>query len=176
MMDCAMLLIAARLASCAQPVSHFGQAEAFARSGEYAQALKEYDAMLGTSGEDALIRNNRALIFIATGEPGKAREEAQKAADLAPREGLYRVTLALAWMEGENPDLKKAASVLKKAVRLLKRKKDYDAMAEAYYNLGVVAQRRRKLEDARDYYELALDANPSHEKAGAALDAIAPRQ
>jgi tetratricopeptide (TPR) repeat protein len=59
-------------------------------------------------------------------------------------------------------------------VKLLDKARDHDGLDAAYYNLGAVAQRLRRTEDARKYYRLALENNPADDRAAAALDAISP--
>lgn len=170
----ASLLLGAGTSFAADAATHFARAEAFRADGNTRDALREYDAVLALGGEDAGVRHNRALIFLDLGDVAMARTEAGKAAELAPREGRYRVTFAATWMAGEDTDLKYARTLLLGAVKLLDKARDHAGLDAAYYNLGVVSQRLRKNGEARKYYELALENNPADERAAAALDAISP--
>jgi len=152
--------------------THFEQAQALTRDGDYKGALEAYDAILSTAGEDGAVRHNRALLYLLTNEIDKAREEARMATELDPKEGRYLVTLGVTWMKGDKPDLRKASMALKKAVNVLEKKRDYEGLAMAYFNIGVVCQRRRNLEEARRYYEMALDNNPADQNAREALGAM----
>jgi tetratricopeptide (TPR) repeat protein len=164
--------LAFRPAFGADARSRFERAQALTREGDFKGALEDYEAILKTTGEDAAVRHNRALLFMKTGEIDKAREEARLASALDRKEGRYMVTLGVTWMAGDKPDLKKASAFLRKAVRLLKIKHDHEGLALAYFNSGVVSQRRRNLEEARRYYEMALDLNPADMNAREALGAL----
>jgi len=166
------ILLAPRSAPAADARAHFERAQALVRDGDFKGALEEYDAILNTAGDDGAVRHNRALIFLKTEEYDKAREEARMATDLDPKEGRYQVTLGVTWMKGDKPDLRKASTALKTAVSILKKKRDYEGLAMAYFNIGVISQRRRNLEEARRFYEMALDNNPANTNAREALGTL----
>ena len=165
-------LVGARPVGAADARAHFERAQALVRDGDYKGALEAYDAILNTAGDDGAVRHNRALIYLKTEEYDKAREDALLATELDPREGRYLVTLGVTWMKGDKPDLRKASAALKKAVSILKKKRDYEGLAMAYFNIGVISQRRRNLEEARRYYELALENNPADPNAREALGGL----
>jgi len=167
-------LFASRQALAADSAIHFARAEAFHADGNMRDALREYDAVLALEGENAGVRHNRALIYLEIGDVSMARTEAGKAAELEPHEGRYRVTYAATWMAGEDADLPYARTLLLSAIKFLDKARDHSGLDAAYYNLGVVAQRLRKNEEARRYYTLALENNPADDRAAAALDAISP--
>ncbi len=151
---------------------HFDRArEAFTR-GLYQQALAEYDAVLELTGEDAAVRHNKALVYLAMKDSARAADEARRAVDLAPREGRYRITQAVAMLSMDPADWKGAEGALHAAEKLLKRVRDHVGLASAYDNLGFIAQHARDYPAARRWYTLALRHNPDDEKAREALDAL----
>jgi tetratricopeptide (TPR) repeat protein len=153
---------------------HFGRAQAAYAAGKYEDALTEYEAALKLTGEDAAVRNNRALCWLALARYDKAKEEAERAIELDPKGGRYYLTLAAVQLASKPPDLKGARSNLLKGVKHLKRARDHEGLGNAYYNLGVIAQLRRKYEEARDDYRLALEYDPANADAREALRALSP--
>jgi tetratricopeptide (TPR) repeat protein len=153
---------------------HFERAQAAYADGRYEDALAEYDAILKLTGEDAAVRNNRALCLLALTQYDRAKEEASRAIELAPAEGQFYITLAVIELTMQPPDLKGARSRLLTGVKYLKRARDHEGLGVAYYNLGVIAQRRRKYEEARDWYRLALEHDPSNGDARQALRTLDP--
>jgi tetratricopeptide (TPR) repeat protein len=143
-------------------------------AGRYEAALAEYDAMLKLEGEDAAVRNNRALCFLALGRLDRARWESERAIELAPGEGWYLITLAVIQMSLKPPELKAARANLEAAIKPLKRARDRQGLANACYNLGVIAHRQKKFEDAREWYKLSLEYDPSNEDAREALKVLEP--
>lgn len=150
----------------------FEQAQEATREKNYKEAIKVYGAILSMHGEDSAVRHNLALIYIEIGDIARARQEAKRAIELKSKEGRFVVTLAVTYLVGEKPNAKRARSILRKAVRLLKKGRDYDGLANAYYNLGVIAQRRRDLIEARRLYEVAIGYNPADERIRLVLDAL----
>lgn len=133
------------------------------------RALAEYQAALDMGGEDAAWRHDRALIFLERRDWTNAREEAQRAVALAPKDGRLLVTLAAAWMSGDAPDPKKARRLLKEAVRLLKFARDHVGLGKAHYNLGLLARGAGDLNGARREWEEALREDAANEDARGAL-------
>lgn len=176
-LGCALVLatlVFAHVAWAAGVDPRFERAQAAAREGKYRDALKAYAAILRMRGEDAAVRHNRALIYLELQDAVRAQDEAEWATKLAPKEGRYRVTLAVSYLSLEHPKFKKARSALKKAVRLLRKRRDYPGLGNAYYNLGIIAQRHLKLEEARRYYRQALQYNPADKSARQALEVLEP--
>ncbi len=168
----AALALAAGIALAASPDTHFERAGQAWGAGDRDRALKEYDAALQTGGESAVIRHNRAILFLELNDAATARDEARRAVDLAPKEGRYRTTLAAAWMAGAKPENRKAKGILKGAVRLLGAARDHVGLARAYYNLGLVARRLGDLDEARRDLRLALDHDPANEAVKVALESL----
>jgi len=146
-------------------------------AGETKAALELYDAVLNLRGDDPEVRQQRALIRMADGQYPEARQEAQRAVDLAPRRGRYRITLAIAWSRGPNPDFKAARSILKKAIQLLEGDRDRLGQANAWFVLGKIEEEQaHNFETARDDYRTALEYNPADDRIRAALNRLAPAE
>jgi len=168
----AVLMLSASLVFAASSVVHFQRAEEAYEKGDYEKALKEYDALVEILGEDAAVRHNRALVFMALGEIGAAKAEAEQAVKLEPHEGKYLVTLGVICLMGEKQELKQAKKVLTRAAYVLLREKEWISLATAYYNLGVIAVRENDMKEAERFFKKAVDLNPGDERFSAALDAV----
>lgn len=170
----AAALLPAGLAVAVDSDIHFVRAQAAYAAGKYEDALAAYDAMLKLTGEDAAVRNNRALCYLALAQYDKAKWEAERAIQLDSRGGRYYLTLAAIQLASKPPDVKGARTNLLKGVRHLKRDRDHEGLGNAYYNLGVISQLRRKYEEARDYYRLSIEYDPANDSAQEALRALSP--
>ncbi|MEK7473994.1 MAG: tetratricopeptide repeat protein [Candidatus Coatesbacteria bacterium] len=153
---------------------HLERARQAYTAGKYEDALAEYDAMLKLLGEDAAVRNNRALCYLALSQLDRARWESERAIELAPAEGQFYITLAVIQLTLKPADLKGARENLITSIKYLKRARDHAGVANACYNLGVIAQRRRKYEEASSWYRQALYYDPSNMDARDALRGIDP--
>ncbi len=171
------VLLATAVATTAWSIdadTYMKRGQAAAKAGEYEKATDAYEAALRLKGEDATLRHELAGVYGKQGKMERALAEAKKAAELAPKQARYQVTLAALYLAQETPDLDEAEAHLRKAVKIMKKERDHPGLASAYFNLGVVAQRRRALEKACRYYRLAFEHNPADEKIRAALAALDP--
>jgi len=153
---------------------HFERAKLAWSAKKYEEALAEYDAILKLTGEDGPVRNNRALCFLVLGQFERALWEAERAIELAPAEGQFRITAAVIRMTMKPPDLKAAREDLMKSLKHLKRAKDHQGLGNACYNLGVIAQTRHKYEEASSWYRQALRHDSSNADAREALRILDP--
>jgi tetratricopeptide (TPR) repeat protein len=80
---------------------------------------------------------------------------------------LHQGTLLLALN-----DPKEAEVTLSKAISLMQTPKPHPALAEAFYWRGRALEMQNKLEAAKENYRRALEQNPSHGAARAALEAL----
>ncbi len=151
---------------------HFSRAQFAWEQGDYDTAMAEYQAVINLLGDDAAARHNRALIFLETDRIADGRAEAARAVELAPEEGRYRITLAVALMTGKNPEDGKAREELLTGVRFLNADEDAPGLVRAYYNLGLIAQRRRALPEARRWYRHALQLDPNDEPTLTAMESL----
>ncbi len=156
---------------------HFATARQAQAEGKWDEALRHYQAVLTLRGDDAASRHNMALIYLGFPDLVRARPQADRAVALSPKEGRYRITLAVIVLAGASkepnaakPVLGEAEGILKDAVKLLDRAKDHQGLATAYYNLGTIAQRRNQYKRARDLYRQALRKNPDDQRALNALE------
>ena len=154
--------------------TYMKRGQAAAKAGEHDKAIDAYEAALRLKGEDATLRHELAGVYIKQGKMEEALAEAEKAVELAPKQARYQVTLAVLHLAQETPDLGEAETHLRRAVKIMKKERDHPGLASAYFNLGVIAQRRRALERACRYYRLAFEHNPADEKIRAALAALDP--
>src|SRR5262249_59504708 len=78
----------------------------------------------------------------------------------------YRARIALGAALGELQRWDEAIVVLQEAVALA------PAVPAAHYNLGNALEKAGRIEAARRAYELALQVDPAHQRAGAALQRL----
>lgn len=157
--------------------THFETARRAQAAGKWDEAIRHYQAVLTLRGDDAAVRHNLALIYLAFPDLNRARPQAERAVALGPKEGRYAITLAVIILSGAPraaqaalPVLAEAEDLLKGAVRNLEKARDHQGLATAYYNLGTIAQRRNQHKKARDWYRQALRKNPDDRKAQDALE------
>ncbi len=114
------------------------------------------------------------LARIASQELERAMREAKRAVELEPKNGRFRTALASVILSQEDPDINAARAHLRRAVSLLKRDRNHPGLARAYYSLGVIAKRKRKLELARSYFNQAFVHDPADGDIRAALRVLDP--
>ncbi len=163
-----------RPAPAVDAATYFERARSEEKDGNHKAALEDYEAVIRLKGEDDAVRHDRALIYLKTGNPERAREEAVRAVQLVPKNGRYRITLAVVLMAQAEPELSSARSHLRKAVSIMKRRRDHPGLADAYFNLGVIERQKGRLVRARQYYLLAYDENPADESIRKALSILDP--
>lgn len=162
-------LLVSCTAMAVDSTGHFSRAKIAWESGEYDQALSEYQAVIDLAGDDAAARHNRALIFLELGRASEARDEALRAVELVPGEGRYHLTCGVALMSLREPDLDGAKKELLASVKPMKFAKDAPGLLRAYYNLGLVSQQSRLIVDARRWYRMALAIDPNDDVTLTAL-------
>jgi len=169
----AALVAGGLLVSCAalavDSTGHFARAKMAWDRGEYDLALSEYQAVINLTGDDAAARHNRALIYLELEHGPEARDEAKRAVELAPEEGRYHLTYAVALMYLREPDLAEAKKQLLASIKPMKYAKDATGLLRAYYNLGLVAQQSRLIVEAYRWYQMALAIDPNDEDTLTAL-------
>ncbi len=176
----ALLLVAVVLPAVGRTADaehHFATARRAQAEGKWDDALRHYQAVLTLRGDDAAVRHNMALIYYGFPDLDRARPQAERAVRLDPKQGRYRITLAVIVLAGAprelndaKPVLEEAEGILKEALKHLDRARDHHGMATAYYNLGTIAQRKSQHKKARDYYRQALKKHPDDQRALNALE------
>jgi len=151
---------------------HFSRAKIAWDRGEYDDALAEYQAVINLSGEDSAARHNRALIYLEMARFPEARDEASLAVKLAPSEGRYRLTYAVALMSLAEPDLAEAKNQLLASIKPMTYDKDAQGLLRTYFNLGLVCQQSRLIVDARKWYQMALAIDPNDEVTRGAMETL----
>ena len=91
---------------------------------------------------------------------------------MAPDNGRFHLTLAVAMMAQKKPDLKAARGQLETAVRILWADDDAGGLVRAYFNLGMIAQQGRHFPEARTWYRKALGQDPNDEATLAAMESL----
>ncbi len=169
-----LLAILATAAWAADAATYLERARAAQARGETEEAVAAYEAVLRLKGESPVVRHALALIYLEAGAVKRAMGEARRAVELEPKNGKYRTTLASVILAQEDPDLDSANAHLRRAVSLLKRERDHPWLARAYYSLGAIARKRRKLELARSYFNRAFVHNPADRDVRTALRVLDP--
>src|SRR6185369_10010020 len=88
-------LVLSGSAVAADADSHFAIARRAQAEGKWDEALRHYQAVLMLHGDDAAVRHNMALIYLAFPDLERARPQAERAVQLSPKEGRYEITLAV---------------------------------------------------------------------------------
>lgn len=111
---------------------------------------------------DAASWNNLGYLLLAQGDVEGALEAAEKAVEVDGTADRYRNNLGMAQaaMGREDMAFRTLSSTLDKA--------------DAAYMVGLAVERFQGLAEARPWYERALDHNPNHAEAQAALAPAAP--
>lgn len=169
-----LLAILAATAWAADAAIYLERARAAQARGEIDDAVAAYEAVLRLKGESPVVRHSLALIYLRAGALERAIGEARRAVELEPKNGRYRTTLASVILAQKDPDLDAANAHLRRAVSLLKRERDHPWLARAYYSLGTIAKKKRKLELARSYFNRAFVHNPADGDVRAALRVLDP--
>jgi tetratricopeptide (TPR) repeat protein len=105
-----------------------------------------------------------------SGDLAQALEAYRRAVRLDPSQALpwlHQGTLLVSLN-----DAKEAEVALNKAVALMQTPRLHPSLAEAFYWRGRALEMQNKLESAKDNYRRALELNPSHGAAKAALEAL----
>ena len=77
-------------------------ADAWARSGEIAQARQRFDAVLSFDSGNATALKGRADLFLRTGNAGAAVRDAQKLVTVVPKDADARLLLAKSFLAADN--------------------------------------------------------------------------
>jgi tetratricopeptide (TPR) repeat protein len=129
--------------------------------GKYAEAADCYKGLLAFIPQEGILWSNLAKAYIGAREPEKARQAAQKAAGLDPKQYGDLETQIKGWLsleEGrqalENRDFPKAVQLLTQALAV-------DASnADTYYALALAYGHQKKYPEALQNIEAALKLKP----------------
>jgi len=129
------------------PVAQRALAEAYLRAGKLAEAGAQYERILKAQGEDAVLLNNLANIYLAR-DKQKALEYAQRAHALDPNDASVQDTLG--WILVEQGDMDRGIRHLRDA-----RLRD-PQNPEIRYHLAAALSRAGRTDEARRELEPAM--------------------
>jgi len=143
---------------------HQIRGDCFLQSGNYEEAIIEYDRAIYDNGRSTLAYAGRGMAYYAKGDLSEAEQAFLDALVLDPDiDALYNNLGAIYMMKKE---YKKAEDHFRKSLKI------NPLQAEAYYNLGLIAQAFGRNEEAINMYSDALKVNPGFTQARIALDGI----
>jgi len=143
----------------AQP--HFEAAKVFAAKGDVAGAVERASQGLALDPRSFFGHYTLGTIRLRANQPTEAAASLSRAVALNPDDPRARANLAEAAMRLRSLDL--ARQQFEKLIELKYR------VADAHFNLGLIAEARRDVAGARAHYQAALKANPRFQEARAAL-------
>ena len=142
------LLIVLSLAMCGQeePVSeHLKRGNELSRSGEFEEAVAEYEKALEIEPENIDLLSNIGVAYYNLGQLDKAIDHYSRAIEIAPSDADIRSNLAAAYVQLEQLD--NALEEYQKAVEL------DPSLAQAFFGLGVVYALKGRTDDAIQAFE-----------------------
>jgi tetratricopeptide (TPR) repeat protein len=149
------LLIMLSLSMCGQDEpaeDHFKRGNELSVSGDFEEAVAEYEQALEIEPENVDILSNLGVAYYNLGQLDKAIEQYSKAIDTAPKDADIRSNLAAAYVQkyqtgGALDQLEKALEEYQTAVEL------NPSLAEASFGLGVVYTLLGRNDDAIQAFE-----------------------
>jgi Tfp pilus assembly protein PilF len=132
-------------------------AAAFLDGGQPQKAMFELRGILEKEPKNSKALTLMGLAQLALKNPKKAVEHLEKAWTLEAK-SEHALNLSSAYLE--NNQLDSAQKIIKKGLNL-KEKPPYRHKERFYHNLGLVAERKRRLDLAQKSYEEALVENPT---------------
>jgi len=119
-------------------------------------AFQEYAAALKINPNDTVTRFNRGGLHFKRKELGDAESDFNRVLKLAPKDLEAAQNLAAVYIVQNR--LTEAETLNQWVLR--QKPKDEDTLENAYFNLGIIYDRRNKVEHALNMYQLALQVAP----------------
>jgi tetratricopeptide (TPR) repeat protein len=149
------LLIMLSLSMCGQEdpaEDHFKLGNELSLSGEFEEAVAEYEQALETEPENVDVLSNLGVAYYNLGQLDKAIDQYSEAIEIAPKDADIRSNLAAAYVQkyqtsGALDQLERALEAYQTAVEL------NPSLAEAFFGLGVVYALLGRNEDAIQAFE-----------------------
>lgn len=146
--------------------AHFKYGAMLQTRNQLEDAKKAYETAIELNPQFAEAYNNLAWMQAQLrNNLGQAAQYAATAVKLAPDNAAYRDTLG--WVHRAQKQLPEAETVLEKAATM------QPPLADVQYHLGVVYAEQSKNDLARKAFEKALEIDPKHAEAKAALSRLA---
>jgi tetratricopeptide (TPR) repeat protein len=124
----------------------------YMREQAYGRAIKQLSQAVRLKPESPEAQDMLGLAHAFRLTPGKAIEHIEKAIELQPKNGNYHMHLGKAHML--LTDYAGAKVAYGRAIELGLKK------GKPYYDLGIISEREGRLDDARTYYEKAVEVVP----------------
>lgn len=156
------LLVAATAKMNRDPRPHSELCWLYAQQDKIADAITSCERAVRLGKTDAKAWNNLAFLLLAEERLDEAKEAAEQAITLNPNEAKYRNNLGL---------VQAALGKSEQANRVLQ---STMTVADAAYWVGATTERFHGPDEARPWYERAVEANPDHRAALAKLDPETP--
>jgi tetratricopeptide (TPR) repeat protein len=129
--------------------------------GRFAEAVQRYQELLALVPNEGILWSNLAKAYVGTREPQKAREAAQKAASLDPKQHGTLETQIKGWLSFEEGRQALEARDFPKAVEALTEAVSADpSSADAYYALALAYGHQKKYPEALKNIDAALKLKP----------------
>ncbi|MGD9146785.1 MAG: tetratricopeptide repeat protein [Anaerolineae bacterium] len=149
------LLMIMSLSMCGQSEpaeDHFKRGNELSLSGEFEEAVAEYEQALEDEPENVDVLSNLGVAYYNLGQLDKAIEQYSKAIEIAPKDADIRSNLAAAYVQqyqtsGVSDQLESALEEYQTAVEL------DTSLAEAFFGLGVVYALLGRNDDAIQAFE-----------------------
>jgi tetratricopeptide (TPR) repeat protein len=136
-------------ASKGSPGTHLNNAYAFMQSGDYSQAIEEYNIVLELDPDSKGAYLNRAIAYLAIGDYNDAILDSNKALEYFPHKASVYLHRGIAYLAIENED--KALADFNEAIRL---EPEY---ADAYYNRGFFHLEHNNYDDSITDFSKAIE-------------------
>lgn len=138
--------------------NHLSAAYSFIDGGQAGAAMKELRPLIDRYPDDPEINNLYGLTQLALNNPTRALTHFRKAVKSEPS-STNMLNLSSALIETGN--LSEAQKVLKKALQLVENP-PYPYRERIHHNLGLIAERGKRLSVAEKHYRTALEENPTY--------------
>lgn len=130
--------------------------------GKFAEAIQSYQELLALSPQESVLWSNLAKAYAGARESQKAREAAQKAASLDPKQHGNLETQIKGWIRLEEGQRALESRDFAKAVEALTEVLSIDTSnADAYYALALAYGHQKKYPEALKNIDAALKLRPN---------------
>jgi tetratricopeptide (TPR) repeat protein len=124
----------------------------YLKAQEYSRAIAPLSQAVRLDSQSAEAQDLLGLVYAFRLEPGKAIEHIDKAIAIKPENGTYYMHLGKAYML--KTDYVGATAAYERAIELGLKK------GKPHYDLGIIAEREGRLEDARSRFREAIKVAP----------------
>jgi len=137
---------------------------AYASSGKFDLAEKEYAKSFAIDPNDAFAHADLGFVLNASGQKDKAIEQLSEAVKLNPQ--VAALHMDLGWMAESKGDFAEAENELRAAIKLS------PTHAGLWLHLGRILEQEKKTQDAIQAYKKVLAIDPTEDQASSRLKAL----